>query len=199
MPTESLTVESSTVESSAAELRPTRRILVFGRVQGLGIRPVAARVARRLRLRGRVANTRDGLAIELQGPPTAVDAFLAEFLAALPAGATVDRTVVDDGPPRSQYATFEIAPRTETGVGLAPVPTDRVCCSACLSELRDPANRRAGYPFISCTDCGPRYSLVEAMPYDRAATSMQPFIMCAACEREYRTPDGAARRRSCYG
>jgi len=178
MPTESL---------AAAELRAVR-MRVFGRVQGLGVRPAAARLATRLRLAGVVANTADGLALELEGSGDAIDEFLAEFADALPSGAVIDRVDVEADDPRDRSG-FHIAARSDAGAGAAAVPLDRVVCETCLQEIRDPTDRRRDYPFTSCTECGPRYSIIEAMPYDRPATTMRRFALCSACDREYRTAD----------
>jgi len=178
MPTESL---------AAAELRAVR-MRVFGRVQGLGVRPAAARLAARLQLAGVVANTVDGLALELEGSGDAIDEFLAEFADALPSGAVIDRVDVEADDPRDRSG-FHIAARSGAGAGAAAVPLDRAACETCLQEIRDPKNRRRDYPFTSCTECGPRYSIIEAMPYDRPATTMRRFALCSACNREYRTAD----------
>ncbi|MCE9607024.1 MAG: carbamoyltransferase HypF [Planctomycetia bacterium] len=176
-------------ESLTAATDQSRRIRVFGRVQGLGVRPAAARLAARLGLTGRVANTCDGLTVELQGAPEAIERYLAGFIEALPPGAKVERMEVEADRPRRDFSTFEIASRTEVGAGIAAVPIDRNVCATCLTEVRDPTDRRGGYPFASCTDCGPRYSIVEAMPYDRAATTMRRFMMCRTCRHEYRAAD----------
>lgn len=176
-------------ESLTAATDHARRIRVFGRVQGLGVRPAAARLAVRLRLVGRVSNTCDGLTIELEGSREAIERYLAGFVDALPAGATVERMEVEADPPRQYFATFEIASRSDIGAGHAAVPVDRNVCAICLNEVRDPTSKRYNYPFTSCTDCGPRYSIVDAMPYDRPATTMREFAMCRACSREYLAAD----------
>jgi hydrogenase maturation protein HypF len=181
MPTESLT---------AATLRAVR-VRVVGRVQGLGVRPVAARLAARLRLAGVAANTADGLTLELEGRGDAIERFLAEFADALPAGAVIDRLDVEADKPRDrsgfQIAAHSIAgDRSGAGPGAAAVPLDRVVCETCLQEVYDDADRRRHYPFTSCTLCGPRYSIIEAMPYNRPATTMQKFALCPSCDREYR-------------
>lgn len=166
-----------------------RRMRVFGRVQGLGVRPAAARLAARLGLTGRVSNTCDGLTVELRGTAEAVERYLAGFVEAMPAGVKVERIEVDADGPSVDFPMFEIASRTEVGAGSAAVPTDRNVCATCLQEVREPSDRRHAYPFVSCTDCGPRYSCIEAMPYDRVATTMRGFTLCSTCEQEYRAPD----------
>jgi len=182
MPTESLTV---------AELRAVR-VRVVGRVQGLGVRPIAARLAARLRLAGNVANTAHGLALELEGPGEAIDRFLAEFADALPSGAVIDRLEVEADKPRDRSG-FQIAAssgpgdHSDAGPGAAAVPLDRAICETCLQEVHNDADRRRHYPFTSCTLCGPRYAIIEAMPYDRPTTTMRTFALCPSCDREYRT------------
>lgn len=180
----------STESLTASDVRAVR-IRIAGRVQGLGVRPAAARLAARLQLAGSAANTSDGLTLELEGRRAAVDTFLAAFPEALPPGATIDRLDVEPELPRGRSG-FQIAARCDEGVGAAAVPPDRAVCNDCLREVRDSADRRRDYPFTSCTACGPRYSIIEAMPYDRPATAMDRFSMCSACGREYRT---AADRR----
>lgn len=177
MPPQSLTV---------VDIRAVR-VRVFGRVQGLGVRPAAARLAMRLGLAGRAANTGDGLEIELEGAADAVRRYLDEFVDVLPAGAVVDRLHVEPVRPQN-LRKFQIAACRDEGAGAAAVPLDRAVCEACMREVRDSTGRRRGYPFTSCTACGPRYSIIEAMPYDRPATTMERFALCPDCSREYRTP-----------
>jgi len=176
-------------ESLTAATDQAQRIRVFGRVQGLGVRPAAARLASRLGLIGRVANTCDGVTVDLQGNLEAIQRYIAGFVEALPSGASVERMEVETDRPLQDLSTFEIASRSEVGSGSAAVPIDRNACPACLTEVRDPTNRRHGYPFVSCTDCGPRYSLIQAMPFDRTATAMRDFALCPTCAQEYRAAD----------
>lgn len=181
MPTQSLT--SAGVE--------TVRVHIFGRVQGVGLRPVAVRLAERFQLSGSVANTPDGLELVLCGSRAAIDEYLAAFPSQLPPGAAIERLECkpDDICERSGFQIIES--RREELVA-APVPLDAVACSECRQEICDPRERRFQFPLTSCTDCGPRYSIIAAMPYDRAATAMHKFGMCQSCSREYRS--GADRR-----
>ena len=178
MPTQSLTRE--TVQAV--------RIVVVGRVQGLGARPTAARVAANLRLAGSIANTADGLLLELEGPAIDLETFLHDFRDALSAGAEIDELRSTSIAPRGLVG-FEIGESDGGNVRGAAVPPDQVACPQCIAEVRDLSDRHHAYAFTSCTICGPRYSILEAMPYDRATTSMRRFTMCAECSGEYRNLD----------
>ena len=164
-----------------------RRIVLRGRVQGLGVRPAVARAAHRLDLFGMVRNVRAGLEIEIEGSPDAVDRFVAELDVMLPSGAAYGLEQIAEIPPSGRQA-FRIEPSLADGQAIGVVPVDRAICAECLAEVRDPRNRRFGYAFTSCAACGPRYAILERMPYDRATTSMRDFPRCAVCEREYRDP-----------
>lgn len=165
------------------------RLLITGGVQGIGMRPTVARLAKRLTLSGFVANTSQGLLIEVIGDAAAV----AQFRERLPneLDAPVDRVERFDvtdvaADALAARGEFVIRGRDDEGVSTASVPPDVVVCEECLAEIRDTTNRRVGYPFTSCTRCGPRFSIIAAMPYDRAATSMNAFSFCPSCEAEYR-------------
>ena len=157
-----------------------------GIVQGVGFRPTVYRLARERNLAGWVLNDAQGVVIELEGPPTAVDDFL--------------RELSDHPPPLAQITAIEAAdvPVTgETGFGIAKseggarsalVSPDMAICADCLRELLDPADRRHRYPFINCTNCGPRYSIILDIPYDRPNTTMGGFTMCSQCQAEYDDP-----------
>ena len=174
-------------QSVAHELVQAVRVVVVGRVQGLGARPTAARVAASLGLAGGIANTSDGLLLELEGSAGELESFLRDFRSALPAGAEIDELRSEPIMPRGLVG-FEIGESDGGGARGAAVPPDQVVCPRCLAEVRDASDRRHDYAFTSCTTCGPRYSILQAMPYDRAATSMGRFVVCAECLREYRAP-----------
>ena len=162
------------------------RIRVRGAVQGVGFRPQVYRLAVALGLAGSVRNARDGVQIEAQGTDAALEALLAG-LRRLPPPVRVDGLDCEVVPPTGDDG-FVIA-ASQSGAGAAlPLP-DLAPCADCLAELRDPADRRHGYPFISCTACGPRYSIIAAMPYDRERTAMAAFTPCAACAAEYADPN----------
>jgi hydrogenase maturation protein HypF len=164
------------------------RVSIVGRVQGLGVRPAAARLAARLQIAGSAMNTADGLTLELEGSPSAVEQFLHDFPGFLPADACFDQMLVESLEPQHRRG-FRLSAKHDDGSGTAAVPLDRIVCENCLREVRRADDRRAEYPFTSCTSCGPRYSIVEVMPYDRAATTMDAFRMCDRCRGEYRGPE----------
>jgi hydrogenase maturation protein HypF len=166
-----------------------RRLSITGIVQGVGFRPFVWRQATRLGLSGSVENTPAGVVVEVQGPAGAVADFEAGLLASAPPLAAVEKVIAESIAPRADEAgPFLIL---ESGAGDGPrtlVPPDIATCEACLAELRDPTNRRFGHPFITCTDCGPRFTIVERLPYDRPATTMRCFGMCPRCATEYADP-----------
>lgn len=163
------------------------RLRVRGQVQGVGFRPYVYRLARRLGLDGFVANDQRGAIIEVQGPPQVVAEFSARLLAELPPLAQVSSLDQQTVAP-TDSAGFQIRPSQCDGQAEARVTIDSTVCQACLAEMNDPADRRYLYPFINCTDCGPRYSIVERIPYDRPNTTMRDFGMCPACRAEYEEP-----------
>lgn len=170
------------------------RLELHGQVQGLGVRPALARLARELGLAGVAANSSAGVVIELAGPPGAVTEFAAEFPRRLPSGARLEswsrRPLARQVARRWAAGGKFLIGAPDERVGLAaPVPRDRAICPDCLAEVvasDDP--RRSGYPFVSCTACGPRYALLKAMPYDRRHTSLADFPLCTACAAEFAAP-----------
>ncbi|MFN2431846.1 MAG: carbamoyltransferase HypF [Gemmatimonadota bacterium] len=164
-----------------------RLVSVEGSVQGVGFRPFVYGLARRLNLHGLVRNDSAGVLIDVEGTPPALDDFLQLLTSAPPPLAAIDRIRSEPAPARA-YPGFSIAP-SENGVRrVAQAAPDAATCPACLRELFDPADRRFRYPFLNCTDCGPRLTIVRALPYDRGRTTMAGFAMCAACCREYEDP-----------
>lgn len=162
-----------------------------GTVQGVGFRPFVYRLARSHGLGGWVNNDVAGVTIEAHGDAEALEAFAAGILAEAPPAArvealeTLERGAVAPG----GYAGFTIVPSAEGAAGaVTAVSPDLPVCDDCLREMRDPSDRRYGYPFINCTHCGPRFSIIEALPYDRPLTTMRHFPMCARCEAEYHDP-----------
>jgi hydrogenase maturation protein HypF len=163
------------------------RARVDGTVQGVGFRPYVFRLAEELGLGGFVANDERGVVLEVEGDWETVARFLARLPREAPALAAVERVVTTPITPVG-VTPFEIA-RTETGHGAdALVSPDVATCAACLDELFDRADRRHRYPFVNCTDCGPRFTIVRGVPYDRPQTTMAGFQMCAACRAEYEDP-----------
>jgi hydrogenase maturation protein HypF len=164
-----------------------RRFEVTGVVQGVGFRPFVHGLAERLGLAGFVLNDGRGVVIEAEGEPGALDTFAAALREDAPPLARVEAVSVSPLAPRGDRA-FSIEPsRTEPGAA-ALVPADVATCEDCLRELFDPADRRFRYPFINCTQCGPRFTIVRSTPYDRPNTTMASFQLCDDCRREYEDP-----------
>lgn len=164
-----------------------RRITVRGTVQGVGFRPYVHRLAADLALAGFVSNTADGVLIEVEGPAGEVDRFHGRLTEQPPPLATVTAVGCEDLPATGAGGPFTIR-STERTPGRTQLPPDTATCADCLRELADPADRRHRHPFITCTHCGPRFTIATAMPYDRAATTMAGFPLCPACAREYGDP-----------
>jgi hydrogenase maturation protein HypF len=163
-------------------------IRVRGTVQGVGFRPHVWRLAQAMGIRGRVCNDSEGVLISAWGEPGSLDRLVERIGAEKPPLAVIDSIerapIVDGGeaPP-----TFTIA-ASAGGAALTSVSPDAATCADCLAEVLDRGDRRYGYPFTNCTHCGPRFSIIRAIPYDRANTSMAGFAMCAACTAEYSDP-----------
>lgn len=165
------------------------RLTCHGAVQGVGFRPTVYRCAVSLGLAGFVRNERSSVVVEIQGDAARVRAFPAALAAALPAAARVDSVVIEEILPLDLQAGFRIEESLRTDFTLPPIPADLAICPDCTRELLDPADRRYLYPFITCTQCGPRYSITMDTPFDRATTTMAAFAQCPACEREYQDPE----------
>lgn len=160
------------------------RVEIHGIVQGVGFRPFLHRLARRLDLKGWARNIPAGVELELEGTGPALTDFRAALTREAPPLAVVEEVLVTPLAGSAGYTAFAIRPSAGTG-GDTLICPDLAPCPACLRELADPADRRYRYPFINCTDCGPRFSIVRSLPYDRARTSMAGFVMCPACDAEY--------------
>lgn len=164
-----------------------RRIRVTGIVQGVGFRPHVHALARSLGLVGTVRNDATGVTVEVQGPGRAVAEFEAQLRAAPPPLALVEELTATEIPPLGEVG-FRILPSDDAGARTALVPPDVATCPACLAEVDDPADRRHRYALTNCTACGPRYSIVRTVPYDRPATTMAPYPLCDECRVEYEDP-----------
>jgi hydrogenase maturation protein HypF len=162
-------------------------VRVTGLVQGVGFRPFVHRLALETRLAGWVRNASSAVEIHVEGEPARIDAFVGALRARAPVLARIE-TLEVRVEPLDGLDTFEVVPSATAADGRLPVSPDVALCDACERELRDPANRRYRYPFITCTDCGPRFTVIEGMPYDRERTSMRAFVQCRECLREYTTP-----------
>jgi len=163
------------------------RLAVRGAVQGVGFRPFVYRLARDRQLRGWCRNSPHGVLIEVEGERPALDEFRLALEREQPPRAAIQGIESSWLDPAGLPA-FEIHESEAADHPSAVVMPDIALCESCRGELLDPNNRRYRYPFINCTNCGPRYSIIEALPYDRAHTSMRVFVMCHACHREYRDP-----------
>ncbi len=158
-----------------------------GRVQGVGYRPFVYRLAHEHRLDGHVRNLRGDVEVIASGPAVAVEDFTRGLVERAPPLAQPRiRAVADCEAPAARG--FGIAPSSAADAPEVSVPPDFFACDECVAELADPGDRRHAYPFINCTQCGPRYTLIEALPYDRPNTSMGVFPLCPACRREYEDP-----------
>ncbi|MBV5260733.1 carbamoyltransferase HypF [Synechococcus moorigangaii CMS01] len=159
---------------------------IQGTVQGVGFRPFVYQLATKLDLFGWVSNSAAGVTIEVEGGRSPLNLFLKKLQIELPPNAKIDAL-------KSQYLEpvgfkdFQIR-TSQTGKKIAIVLPDLATCSECIAEIFDPQNRHYQYPFTNCTHCGPRYSIIETLPYDRPLTSMADFPMCADCQREYQDP-----------
>ena len=166
----------------------TRKSCVFkGKVQGVGFRPTIYNIAKKLGLSGMVLNAPDGVVVEVEGNASQVDKFLAQINAKQPPNSRILR-VESVQLPAIGYMSFRILPSAQSGKKTVHIPPDIGTCKECEKELFNPKDRRFGYPFINCTVCGPRFSIIRDVPYDRARTSMNSFHMCSLCEYEYSDP-----------
>ena len=160
------------------------QVRVRGVVQGVGFRPSVFRLAREHALTGWVLNAENGVEIHLEGPELALDAFLRDLKTHPPPAAAIDSLDVEPAIFEG-FRDFTIRESTRVTKPTVRVSPDLCICVDCVGELFDPGDARAGYPYINCTNCGPRYSIVEGLPYDRAQTTMKGWALCAACESQY--------------
>ncbi len=174
------------MSAPAVGLGCRRRLRVRGVVQGVGFRPFVHRLALEMALAGHVGNDTDGVFVEVEGPPAAIDAF--------------ERRLYDEAPPLARVDAIESAPiepcdehgfrivESRTASGVTFVAPDAAVCDDCVRELFDPSDRRYRYPFVTCTNCGPRFTITVRLPYDRPNTTMDAFTLCPACAAEYHDP-----------
>ncbi|MEX0171050.1 carbamoyltransferase HypF [Streptomyces sp. LMG1-1-1.1] len=163
------------------------RVVVRGVVQGVGFRPFVYALATGLRLSGHVTNTADGVVAEVEGDPSDVASFCARLAPDAPPLARVESVEAAEVT-ASGGSGFTIVPSRQGGAVRTLVPPDTATCDDCVAELADPTDRRYLHPFITCTNCGPRFTIVTGLPYDRAHTTMAGFPMCPDCAREYADP-----------
>jgi len=166
---------------------PRQSIQVEGIVQGVGFRPFVYNLANALGLSGWVLNDASGVTVEVEGAATQLADFVTTLRSEHPPLASIARLQITDVA-EQQAKEFIIRCSETNGPSIAQVAPDTYVCPDCLRELFDPEDRRYRYPFINCTNCGPRYSIITGTPYDRAATTMVDFDMCPACRQEYEDP-----------
>jgi hydrogenase maturation protein HypF len=185
-----MTAELKSSRSPAPSLT-RRQFRVHGIVQGVGFRPFICKLAHTHGLRGFVLNTSAGVVIEAEGTRPALDGFLATLTSNPPTLAKVESVSTVEIDPTGDES-FVIRESANEPGSVAAVPADIATCNDCRREFTDPTNRRFQYPFINCTQCGPRYSIIQDVPYDRSATTMVKFKMCPPCQAEYN--DAGSRR-----
>ncbi|MGC8658950.1 MAG: carbamoyltransferase HypF [Desulfomonilaceae bacterium] len=165
-----------------------KQIVLKGTLQGIGFRPTVYRLARLHDLSGWVINTSEAVRIEIEGPAKRCDEFIDELSRSTPEPGHIDSIEILQKFPLGE-SSFRICASQATKREITPIPPDVAICPECLSELFDPENRRFLFPFITCTLCGPRYTVVRSFPYDRERTSMADFVMCEECAEEYSNPE----------
>ncbi len=164
-----------------------KHLKVTGVVQGVGFRPFVYQLADRIGITGWVANTSEGVIIDAEGEQDSLDRFLLGLRGEAPRLARITGITSEDTTPTGD-TTFTIHESNHAASRIALIPADVALCDACGRDITDPANRRFGYPFTNCTDCGPRFTIIQDIPYDRPKTTMSAFVMCPECDREYHDP-----------
>ncbi len=174
------------MDNVAEKARQLKHITVQGVVQGVGFRPFIFRLARECDLTGWVLNTSSSVEIELEGSADSLDRFIGSLRRDAPPLARIESIDVKSASP-NRYSTFEIR-ESKQDEGYQLISPDIATCRECIHELFDPLDRRFRYPFTNCTNCGPRFTIISDIPYDRPNTTMSVFPMCDACKREYEDP-----------
>jgi hydrogenase maturation protein HypF len=163
------------------------KVYAKGRVQGVGFRPFIFQLARKYNIRGTVQNNMDGVKVLIEGEGKSLQLFLEALQSNTPRLSKI--TEITFEPVSSVgYTDFRIIPSIREGASTLVLPVDSAICQDCIREMEDPSDSRYQYPFINCTQCGPRYTIISELPYDRAYTSMKHFRMCPACQAEYEDP-----------
>ena len=173
---------------SLLEARERQRLKITGTVQGVGFRPFLYRRATAHGLSGFALNGNEGVIVEIEGPTEVIAAFIEDIRENPPPNAVIRNIVISDRPFLGD-SDFTIRESAHEGPPTTSVLPDLATCDQCLAEIFDPLDRRYLYPFTNCTNCGPRYSMIRDLPYDRARTVMRHFPMCPACAAEYADPD----------
>lgn len=164
-----------------------KKILVQGIVQGVGFRPFVYRLATNLNLSGTVKNLGNVVEIKLKGSNAVIEEFIHRLQNELPPIAKIDSLEISEAD-NENFDNFKILESDDSYSGESVIPPDVAICDKCLAEIRNPNDRRYKYPFNACTDCGPRFTVIETVPYDRIRTSMEDFPLCDKCEVEYKNP-----------
>ncbi|MGI9106951.1 MAG: carbamoyltransferase HypF [Pyrinomonadaceae bacterium] len=164
------------------------QIVVRGMVQGVGFRPHIFSLAMRRALKGQVLNDTAGVVIDVEGEKRSIEEFINEIKTNSPPLSLVESVERSDNLDLAHYQDFRIVESVSNGARFTPIPADIATCPDCLRELFDSQDRRYLYPFINCTNCGPRFTIIEDIPYDREQTTMRDFGMCAQCRAEYENP-----------
>ncbi|HEX8772762.1 MAG TPA: carbamoyltransferase HypF [Pyrinomonadaceae bacterium] len=164
------------------------QLLVRGIVQGVGFRPYVFSLAQRRALRGRVLNNTAGVLIDVEGEGRQIEEFINDIRRNPPPLSLIESFERRDQLDKANYPDFRILESESAGTRFVPVSADIATCSDCVREMFDPLDRRFRYPFINCTNCGPRFTIIEGIPYDREQTTMRDFEMCAECRAEYEQP-----------
>lgn len=164
------------------------KIYIKGAVQGVGFRPFIFKLANSIGVKGYVLNTPQGVIIEAEGEPELLEIFIERIKKEKPPVSLIQNIVIEEQKP-ANYSDFKIKQSDISGSPNAIVLPDIAACSECRDEIFNPENRRYLYPFTNCTNCGPRYSIIESLPYDRARTTMKNFVMCPECKAEYENPN----------
>ena len=186
--TSAILITGSQAMTDLKDIQPiARRISIHGTTQGVGFRPFVYRAAARWRLNGWVFNGPGGVEAHVEGADENVQAFLHELESDVPPAAVIAEMVVR-GAELEGYGAFQIRASDASGTPTTRISPDLALCEDCLREMRDPADRRYGYPYINCTNCGPRYSILRKLPYDRANTTLADWPLCPACRAEYDSP-----------
>ncbi|MCD4682250.1 MAG: carbamoyltransferase HypF, partial [Bacteroidales bacterium] len=168
---------------SVEESHITNRIQVKGLVQGVGFRPFIYRIAHQFNLKGWVENRNDGVLIKVNGTDELVDQFINEIKLKSPAASNI-HLIKSEKVVHEKFQEFKIVKSENTSEAITDISPDIAVCDACLEDLKKQA-QRIDYPFINCTNCGPRFSIIKDLPYDRDKTTMDPFVMCDTCRKEY--------------
>ncbi|MGI8470030.1 MAG: acylphosphatase, partial [Pyrinomonadaceae bacterium] len=164
------------------------QIQIRGIVQGVGFRPFVFALAAENALKGRVLNNPVGVLVDVEGDEKQIERFISELKTNPPPMSQIESIESKNYSNAVNYTDFRIVESESNGAKFMPISADIATCDDCLREMFDPQNRRFRYPFINCTNCGPRFTIIENVPYDRANTTMREFEMCDECRAEYENP-----------